>query len=466
LFSWRRHSSERLRPGPRPTGAAEIREILEDWFDLEWSSGDLAAAIRYEIFQPHELNPDSTRQGLPFKYVSYTGPDVSVTAGNFYALWGRGLALRAYEDRGVRQDSNLEGVRVDFASSFADVSLISGKALGQNGRRNDLLHGISADVEPLESLRLGVSYLSNRAPRRSGTSTNELATWRAQFTSGSVDLYAESGTRTGLQGFCPTGRPDGRGLYLAGSLSLGPFGLSVEHKDYDGFRFLQSDCVTEYNLPPALIREHAFTLLNRHPHVLDPDDERGSQIELVASAGTLGDFLLAAGETENQAGEFLFQETYIQWEKMTGSGHVLAAVDQARRPEQREFTIVGEGKLWFGEDMSCKAQFQHRHVNGEDSRQGYDVIGAYDDEFVLLEFSPSMDLTVAMVGEWTNKSELQRSADARTTWLHAIVTRNIGTHHYLSVMYGTRQAGFICAGGVCRYEPEFDGLEFKLFSTF
>ncbi len=441
------------------------REILEDWFDLEWFGDDLTAGIRYEVFQPHELSPDSVSQGLPFKYFSYTGQNVSVTAGNFYALWGRGLALQAYEDRGVRRDSNLEGVRVDLTSGPADVCLISGRALDQRSQRRDLLHGLDVNVEPLSVLRVGLSYLSNRAPHRTGTRTNELATLRAQFTTGPVDLYVERGTLSGLQGQCSTGHRDGKALYAAASLSAGPVGISIEHKDYEGFRFVQSDCATEYNLPPALIREHAFTLLNRHPHELDADDERGTQVELVASAGALGDFILAGGETENQAGEFVFQETYLQWDKTGENGHALGAVDLARRPGQKETTLVGEGQLWFREQVSAKAQFQHQHVEGEGSGP-YNMIGAYDDEMFLLELSPTYDFTVALVGEWTDKSEIQRSAGDKTRWFHAIVTRNIGTGHYASVMYGTRQAGFICAGGVCRYEPAFDGLEFKLFSTF
>jgi hypothetical protein len=94
-------------------------------------------------------------------------------------------------------------------------------------------------------------------------------------------------------------------------------------------------------------------------------------------------------------------------------------------------------------------------------------IGEYDDDLVLVEISPTMDLTLAAQGEYTNKSELQLSRPGeRTDWLQGILTYNVGSDHYMSIMYGTRRAGFVCAGGVCRFEPEFDGLEFKLFSTF
>ncbi|MCK4545897.1 MAG: hypothetical protein KAW17_00520 [Candidatus Eisenbacteria sp.] len=436
------------------------REILEDWFDMEWSSDDLSAGLRYEMFHPHEMSPDSTNHGIPFKYLNYSSRTMTLTVGNFYTLFGRGLALRTYEDRGIRKDSNLEGIKLEMTSGPAGITLLSGKTLNQRGEHRDLLHGLDINVEPLGFLRAGLSYLSNSAPRQPGTRTHELTTWRVQLATGSFDLYLEKGNRSGSWDFCSTDHDQGRGFYGAVSLALDHVGISVEHKDYRGFRFLQSDCATEYNLPPALIREHTFTLLNRHPHELDSDDEKGTQVEILASAGPLGDFLISSSKTDNQDGRLQFQETYFQWEKTLESGQVLAAVDFAKRPEQNQITLVGEAKTWFREEMSVKAQLQHQHVDGLS-------IGQYDDDLFLVEFSPSVDLSFSLIAEYTNKSELQTSDPGeRTNWLHGIVTRSIGTHHYASLMYGTRQAGFLCAGGVCRYEPAFDGLEFKLFSTF
>jgi hypothetical protein len=38
--------------------------------------------------------------------------------------------------------------------------------------------------------------------------------------------------------------------------------------------------------------------------------------------------------------------------------------------------------------------------------------------------------------------------------------------HHLTLMVGRRRAGFVCVGGVCRFEPQFEGVEFRLVSTF
>ena len=43
-------------------------------------------------------------------------------------------------------------------------------------------------------------------------------------------------------------------------------------------------------------------------------------------------------------------------------------------------------------------------------------------------------------------------------------TYKIGGYADISVLVGSRQAGNICIGGVCRYEPEFKGVELKLLT--
>jgi hypothetical protein len=54
---------------------------------------------------------------IAYKYFSVDVGDVeegiNITAGNFYKLFGRGLILKSYEDRNIRIDNNLLGVKVE-----------------------------------------------------------------------------------------------------------------------------------------------------------------------------------------------------------------------------------------------------------------------------------------------------------------------------------------------------------------
>ena len=80
----------------------------------------------------------------------------------------------------------------------------------------------------------------------------------------------------------------GRGLYFSGSFFPGQWGVTVELKDYLfdtsspekrvhlPFRLGRSSLV--YG-PPSGFREHTSTLLSRTPHIMDPEDELGFQIE-------------------------------------------------------------------------------------------------------------------------------------------------------------------------------------------
>ena len=68
-----------------------------------------------------------------------------------------------------------------------------------------------------------------------------------------------------------------------------------------------------------------------------------------------------------------------------------------------------------------------------------------------------------MVGEvQTKEPEVDRTV--RKFWGFVQVGYKIGNHTDLSLLIGTRQAGNICIGGVCRYEPAFQGVELKIIT--
>jgi len=52
----------------------------------------------------------------------------------------------------------------------------------------------------------------------------------------------------------------------------------------------------------------------------------------------------------------------------------------------------------------------------------------------------------------------------RKFWGFVQVGYKIGYHTDLLVLVGSRQAGNICIGGVCRFEPELRGIEIKMIT--
>jgi len=84
-------------------------EILLEWFDLDATYGSFRGGLRYEAFQPPRVGDalgSAISGGFPYRYVETTQKIGTIRAGNYYALFGRGLTLNLFEDRDVRIDSN------------------------------------------------------------------------------------------------------------------------------------------------------------------------------------------------------------------------------------------------------------------------------------------------------------------------------------------------------------------------
>ncbi|MFO7689127.1 MAG: NAD(+) diphosphatase, partial [Cryobacterium sp.] len=64
------------------------------------------------------------------------------------------------------------------------------------------------------------------------------------------------------------------------------------------------------NRPPALVREHIYTLLGRKPHNLNQNDEKGWQFEVNTDLGQGWVTLLNASQIETHDREMLYEEFY------------------------------------------------------------------------------------------------------------------------------------------------------------
>ena len=114
----------------------------------------------------------------------------------------------------------------------------------------------------------------------------------------------------------------------------------------------------------------------------------------------------------------------------------------------------------FSQREQVHFSYQHQHtINKIDKSE-------YDNELILIEYSRSPLFSFGLVGEYTNKNQIKNIDLDQNYWLYGNLTLNFGANQQLSILYGSRQEGFICVGGICRYEPEFKGIEIKLINRF
>lgn len=121
--------------------------------------------------------------------------------------------------------------------------------------------------------------------------------------------------------------------------------------------------------------------------------------------------------------------------------------------------MVGEATWLLDERRSLTLQAEHQHVRLPGG-PGIDR-GAYDEDWFKLELETAPAWSFAAILEVNNKYADQMAPDEQEGPFPAgQVSYTLRRGGNLNVWFGKRQAGYLCAGGVCKYEPAFDGVEF------
>ena len=247
------------------------RNVLENWTDVSFQQDKYAFGLRYEINQPpdpfiFEFDTLLQQEELTYRYAEVYHKNLTVTIGNFYALFGRGLTLRTYEDRNLRVDNNIDGLKANFYTDLFEITALGGRMRDKYNRRNDRIYGFDGEFNVSDDFKIGASILRNQLTDKNFT---DLRALRASYLIDDFDFYGEIASKTGTDKISGYGSVSYSGEY---------FTALAEYKDYNRLTFA-NDYGTEYNAPPALTREHTYTLLNRHPHQLNTNNEVGYQFE-------------------------------------------------------------------------------------------------------------------------------------------------------------------------------------------
>ncbi|MBN1481534.1 hypothetical protein EH223_04150 [candidate division KSB1 bacterium] len=432
------------------------RRIWENWTDVayQWHGAQLGG--RYEINYPPDpfIYPQDSllkQFDLTFLYAEYDTKNWNLRAGNFYSMFGRGLVLRTYEDRNLRVDNNILGGKVEYHDDIFYVKALAGQMRDRYNRRGDTVYGGDIEVNPVSFLQLGANYLYQTNPEGYSSSIgaarmNWLWSWG--------DLYAEFA------------RPEGTNRYssyMGFTGAAGDFTFTVEYKNYNHLAF-KNKYGTEYSAPPALTREHTFSLLNRHPHALNLDDEQGYQLEVTWFSTTTWDVIANHSKTLSHKKQRLFEEYYLESHNVFFDNKLETRLAGAWTfdftTNTENITSIIDPQVVLSKRDLIHLSWQHQHT------KNLLDLSEYDTELLLIEYSRSPYGSLALVGEYTNQFKLNNIKMERHTWLYGQLTLNFFNNQELHILYGSRQAGFVCVGGICRYEPEFRGVEIRLVNRF
>ncbi len=435
------------------------KEIVENWIDVTYQLGAFRTGVMLNSQAPSEEGFRTNE--IKHRYFEFNTGEVAIRAGHFYGLFGRGLVFNSYEDRTIRVDTRLDGLLASYKNDRLAVTSFSGTPLV---RELDI-RAVDAEYNLTRNLHVaatGMTYRPDDFLGDDGSVHREnISAARVRETFGFGDFYVERGWKTGWDYNPVNGETDyGQALYANVNLYSGPFSASWEISDYDKFEVVsRADGITSLNRPPALAREFTWTLLNRAPHTLNANDEKGQNLDLMYTTPD-GLTLLASGaDIKRQDGSTVYQLGYFSAEtERMGDFRLLTAFGYQDSDGLRQ-TVAGE-VTWFAtadHAISLQAEQQHVRLGSEPGIER----GAYDEQWFKLEFETAPSWQYSAILELNNKFDEQRAPNEKSGPFPAgQITYTLARGGNVNLWFGKRQAGFLCSGGVCKFEPAFEGVEF------
>lgn len=461
-------------------------EIFENWLNVDYNKNIFSAGLRFEAFQPNDPDPSVSRgkvkyADIAFKYFAVDIGDVeegvNLTVGNFYKLFGRGMILKSYEDRNIRIDNNLLGIKAE--ANYMDFSLtaLTGSAANSNNERKDILHAADLQYNEFDFVKAGVSFASNQ-PSTDGAARTTLTSFRVQPSYWNFDGYAEYGFKSNkdiqTRLFNDNESKIGEAFYSSLNFYYDVFSLVGEYKYYDNFAFTSEDGTIFYNTSPSLRKEYTYQLLNRHPSPLDQSNEKGFAFEANLNISDETSVTANYGLTQTLSKESYYQrvnnlslsvvtqlkEIYAQVSHSWNDWITTIAAfgyNEELSSNTKNFTPILENKFYFDNINTIKLVLEHQQTENLITNEKY-----YDD-VISIEYLRSPNFNISLVTEMQTK-EPEENKIIRKLWSFIQAGYKIGNNIDLSLLIGSRQAGNICIGGICRYEPAFQGIEFKMLT--
>ncbi len=496
-------------------GQEQFKEYFENQTNVRLFWNDFTVGFQYLYDDPPEFGPNW--QGMRKRYVEFARDGIELRAGDFFTLFGKGLAMNLFENRGINYDTGLDGLRGIYRNDY-----LTGIAAAGTMRYYDLINSnrietysvksAHAEVRPIDWIRLGGSLVSATGELPSPFGIDHV---RADIREGMVTLkglgfevfagYAHkrsSGLRPGPGTTVNVFERDGEGMYgsVAYTSEIG-LGVTFEYKDYS-FDPVDPGERTDVNRPtrmlpmqnpPIVHKEHSFYLLSRNPHIIDFNDEKGMQLDVFYSltpaitinlngsvASRQNVYVMRSdgsfASTSGDMGTLLsLDEKYSPWHELyadvewyfDGQSYLRAAfnyrnespydeyVKKAKHQTSTTLPVLIEYVL--DDEWSVTGQFEYQQYHDSTVPSNPD----WDNVYVALTLSKSPTLAATVRMEATTD---ETDPSGKKFWAAGELSYRIKNSHTATISYGSERGGLVCSSGICRVVNPFDGVRLSLLT--
>ncbi len=445
----------------RAAEADKGKSFFEERLDLRLNHSEITVGITYEAMQPSResalTRPDSTYTAITQRWARFQQENFDITGGTFMTTLGNGLLIDARERRDVQQDHHLDGARVTARAFNCDITMLAGLADWDDNTRfmaaefNSYykyapIGGgyVRYDVNGGELLPglIGETYEVHATPVAGPANADfrYAKTWRGPE-GGGVEYQGDA-------------------IYGSASTFFGPVTLFGEFISVDSFIVKgYGDENSQYITLPLIVRQPSYTLISRHLAIINPR-------EATAYSAELGLFHILNGEITasfamidppGTASDYTegYLELYRDWDRLSMKGIYEM---QSTGEEDPTHNVVLEPLYYFTDRASLllDLEFQTGTEFDETATNLYGLA-----EFTLSPYG-AIGVEGGTIQEWDSETAGLETENFVRFYIDGEVAKN----HKLTLAYGKRPGGFTCSGGTCRIEPQFEGFELKLSSSF
>jgi len=407
---------------------------------VTFSYGETQGRLRISNWHPFATQRRDVR--IEKYEVSVPVNGMELTAGTFAQMLGKGLVLSGIEERELDYDNEIEGIRLKLPRDSYSVTAFIGQHKTVKDRGATKVWGGRVEVSPADWCTVGGNVLSyqptiNAAPDKPAPRRHH------QAMSWEVDLHWEKiSSHFEYMRLDWPQDDDGRGMYGNIVLSLPGFGVTYEYKNYYHIEGM-------FAAPPPVFYdpEHAKA---------DTLDEKGYGFTVVWSP------------FDNSSH---FEGSYAQSNIRNKGWPTTEAIFGYHSPTEKQTSwmtqysyhrdVVLHERKWHSEisrqwDDNWTTQLAVE-IRGRD-----EGAGTIDEQEVSLDIGYAGWLTLVLAQEKAGRGTL---SEAQRWNLAELRLQDPGVQE-LVLSYGKRREGFVCSGGICRIEPEFDGWKLMYIRYF
>lgn len=477
----------------------------EGWLNLNYSISGFDFGLRFDMYQNSNLpNPlDAyTGQGIGYWSIKKKVQKLGITVGHFYDQLGSGIVFRAYEERPLAIDNAILGMHLTYdltedwqikaftgrqKNPFGANGFIIGnykpiiKGLGFEGyvpiKDNvTLVPGIGVVNRTLdqESMDLIVADINTYAPVDSFIPKYNVFVFSAYntLTAGDFSWYVEGTYKTneailGRDGILID--RNGTVFYSSLSYSRKGLGITLQGKRTENFSFRTSPAEIlnngVINYLPTMTRQNTKRLASRYNAAFQELGELGFQADVLFRISKKISGLVNFSNITDLDGELLYREIFTEAKFSRFGPWALNAGVQYQQYNQEVFegkpgvplveSIVPHAEFTYkfsDKKKSLRTEWQYQYTKQDFGQWLYGLI-----EFNI---APNWSFSASdMINIVPKKSNVKEH-------YYSFSTSYTQKANKFTLSYVKQVEGIICTGGVCRFEPAFNGAKVTVNSRF